>query len=162
MDHAGSTVRISLTTTSAGQSRELARELATATRLPAVAGLVGPLGAGKTEFVKGLGWGLGLDPKTICSATFVIICEYGTSHPLIHVDAYRLVGPGQWDALGADELLERTDALIAVEWADRVRDRLPADTLWVRQELAGPTDRRITLQTTATSPWAGGLERLGP
>jgi len=146
-----------LITSSHLETRELARRLAAAAHLPAVIALAGNLGAGKTEFVKGLGWGLGLDPDSICSATFVIVCEYGTSRKLVHVDAYRLRSSDELDAIGWDEIITAEDSLVAVEWADRVTDRLPPETLRIEMELLGPTQRKITLQTDPTSPWGSLL-----
>jgi tRNA threonylcarbamoyladenosine biosynthesis protein TsaE len=142
-----------LITSSYLETRELARRLAVAAHLPAVIALAGNLGAGKTEFVKGLGWGLGLAPDSICSATFVIVCEYGTSRKLIHVDAYRLQSSDELEAIGWEEIITGENSLVAVEWADRIADRLPPKTLWVEMELLGPTERKITLQADPTSPW---------
>ncbi|NLX03707.1 MAG: tRNA (adenosine(37)-N6)-threonylcarbamoyltransferase complex ATPase subunit type 1 TsaE [Phycisphaerae bacterium] len=151
------TDRLTVQTHSPEQTRELACRLARRVQLPAVIGLVGQLGAGKTEFVKGLGRGLSVDERSICSATFVIICEYGDGVTLVHVDAYRLTSGQELDPLGWDEILERKDCLVAVEWADRVADRMPAETLWVRQEVIAETDRRITLEAPRSGPWQAVL-----
>ena len=153
-------IRRSLVTESPRETRDLACGLAQAVQLPAVVGLVGPLGAGKTVFVKGLGEGLGLDGDAICSATFVIVREYGTQRRLVHVDAYRLSGPAELEAVGWDEILERRDCLIAIEWADRVADLLPPEALHVNLAPTGPTSRTIRLTCSPTGWWAGVLDGL--
>lgn len=110
-----------------------ARRLAGVVGDSCVIALVGPLGAGKTAFVKGLAEGLGVDPRQVASPTFVIASEYPASEGrrLAHVDCYRLEGPAALDSVGFQDLL-RPDSVVAVEWADRARGALPADHLEVR------------------------------
>jgi tRNA threonylcarbamoyladenosine biosynthesis protein TsaE len=98
-----------------------------------VVGLSGPLGAGKTEWVRGLAEGLGADPRTVASPTFVIASEYPARRPLAHVDLYRLEGEGELLAAGFLDLLA-PGAVVAVEWADRLPAALPADRLDVSIE----------------------------
>ncbi len=147
------TIQRTIITHSPSQTRALASRLADACALPAVIALDGQLGAGKTEFVKGLGGKFGIAEEDICSATFVIICEYGESPCLMHVDAYRLTSGEELEAIGWEEMLSRDDCLIAIEWADRVRNEIPPESLWVRMELVGPTERRITIEAISGSTW---------
>ncbi len=95
--------------------------------------LVGPLGAGKTAFAKGLGEGLGLDPDQVASPTFTIASEYPRTRGLrlAHVDLYRVESEAELEAAGFRDLLA-PDVLLAVEWADRFPAALPADRLEVR------------------------------
>ncbi len=110
-------------------------------------GLVGPLGAGKTELVKGIAAGNTLDDvRKVTSPTFTLVHEYPGRIRLYHLDAYRLSGPADLLALGFDELT-RTDTAVVVEWADRVRSAMPDDTLWV--ELTSTGEARRTLTFTA-------------
>ena len=97
--------------------------------------LEGPLGAGKTAFVKGLAGGLGLDPAGVSSPTFVIASEYPARGGLrlAHVALYRIESPAELDSAGFLDLLE-PGALIAVEWADRFPEALPPDRLSIRIE----------------------------
>ena len=103
-----------------------------------VIALVGPLGAGKTAFVKGLADGLGIDPGQIASPTFVIAAEYPApgGRRLAHVDCYRLEGAVALDSVGFQDMLG-PDSVVAVEWADRATSALPADHLEVRIERSG-------------------------
>ena len=95
--------------------------------------LVGPLGAGKTVFAKGLAEGLGLDPAVVASPTFVIASEYTApdGRRLAHVDLYRVESAAELEAAGFLDWLE-PGVLLAVEWADRLPDALPADRLELR------------------------------
>ena len=118
----------------------------------AVICLYGELGAGKTRFVQGLAAGIGVDPNTVSSPTFVICHEYrGASLRLAHIDAYRLHSVDELESIGWDELLGAPDTVIAVEWAARIAEALPADRLDVRMDHEGPTHRCITLEGQGTA-----------
>jgi tRNA threonylcarbamoyladenosine biosynthesis protein TsaE len=124
-----------------------------------VIGLVGPLGAGKTQLAKGLGEGLGLDdPSRMCSPTFVLECEYAGRVPIRHLDAYRLGNFADLEALGFAEM--RDDAVVLVEWADRVREALPDETLWIELAVTGAATRRLELGTRFAD-FAARLARAG-
>jgi tRNA threonylcarbamoyladenosine biosynthesis protein TsaE len=91
--------------------------------------LSGPLGAGKTLFVQGLGDALGI--SGITSPTFVIAKTYKGSLPLIHVDAYRLL-QSENPNLSIDDLdldTERESAITAIEWGGEVASRLSEERL---------------------------------
>ncbi len=121
-------------------ARRLARELAPGS----VVALVGPLGSGKTLFVKGLARELGVSPSSAVSPTFTLINEYGGKVPLIHVDLYRLEHPGEVAELGLEEYFEGP-GIVAVEWAERALPLLPGNTVTVRFERLGPRRRRISV-----------------
>ncbi len=95
--------------------------------------LIGPLGAGKTAFVKGLAEGLGIDPARVSSPTFVIANQYEgrEGRRLAHVDLYRLETASELDDIGFLDMLE-PGAVVAVEWGDRLPDALPRDRLELR------------------------------
>ena len=118
----------------------------------AVVALVGPLGAGKTEFVKGLAEGAGADPRLVASPTFVVATEYlakpTAAGPLrlAHVDCYRLESEAELEAAGFLDLLV-PGVIVAVEWADRFAEALPADHLEVniaRTRAGDPGARELT------------------
>jgi tRNA threonylcarbamoyladenosine biosynthesis protein TsaE len=106
---------------------EFARNLPSGT----VVSLVGDLGAGKTEFVKGLAIGLGFG-GAVTSPTFTILHEYrGGRLALFHMDFYRLQDERELDEIGLDDYL-RAGGVCAIEWGDKFPQRLPTDTVTVR------------------------------
>lgn len=109
--------------------------------------LCGALGAGKTQFVKGLAAGLGVpDDEPVVSPTFVLVREYVGRRKLYHVDAYRLSDPQELLALGLEEMLDDPAGIVALEWADRVPRALPAYRWWIELAHAGESTRELELQ----------------
>lgn len=112
-----------------------------------VIGLVGDLGAGKTTFAQGVAESLGVR-EAVVSPTFTIERVYKVTHPhfshLAHLDAYRLETPEELARLGWDNLVSDNRAIILVEWADRVREILPPDTLFVHFTLVTPTIHEVS------------------
>jgi len=140
-------------TRSERETLALAELLARKITRGSVIALDGPLGAGKTAFVRGLVQGLAGDVAQVSSPTFVIAQEYQTgSAPLVHIDAYRLSDPAELDTIGWDEMLAARDAVIAVEWAERIADALPDHVVRVSLDYVAdsPTHRAITI-TSAKS-----------
>jgi tRNA threonylcarbamoyladenosine biosynthesis protein TsaE len=146
---------------SPAETRALARRLAAALGPPGlVVALAGPLGAGKTVFVRGLAEGLGIDPGTVRSPSFVIAVEHeGAGRRLVHVDLYRIAWEEELEEAGAREWLA-AGALVAVEWADRFPGLLPADRLEVTlarpAQPGGPGEQEDLreLELVATGPAA--------
>jgi tRNA threonylcarbamoyladenosine biosynthesis protein TsaE len=104
--------------------------------------LYGDLGAGKTAFTRGLARGLGAAADDVTSPTFTLVQEYPGRLTLYHVDLYRLDEP-EVDELGLEELI-LGDGVVAIEWAERWRER-PNDVIEVRLQHAGEDQRRITI-----------------
>ena len=128
------TLPVTRTTESPEQTWALAAQLASQIRPGTVIALHGELGAGKTCFVQGLGFAMGVR-KPMTSPTFTIANEYETPKGLfVHMDLYRLGSPDELLALGFEQTL-RDGAIIAVEWPDRAGDTLPPDTIHVKIEL---------------------------
>src|SRR5688572_14577820 len=110
-----------------------------------VVALIGDLGAGKTEFVKGLARGLGADEDGVTSPTFTIVQTYrGGRATLHHVDLYRIDDEAELVHIGLDDLY-RDEAVVAVEWFDRFPKLAPARRVEVRIEILSETDRRLTI-----------------
>jgi tRNA threonylcarbamoyladenosine biosynthesis protein TsaE len=123
-------------------TRELGRELSLTLQENTVIGLSGDLGAGKTEFVKGIAEGLGSnDPVT--SPTFTLIHEYRSGRlPLFHMDFYRLETENELDEIGFDDYLRQT-GICAIEWADRFPDRIPPAAIRVEIRITSANERVI-------------------
>ena len=108
-----------------------------------VVALVGPLGAGKTWFVKGIAAGMGVaDVRQVRSPTFVLVAEYEGRLRLYHVDAYRLSGSEELEALGSRDFIFG-DGVTVLEWADRVARGLPRERLNVTFEHVDANSRKL-------------------
>jgi tRNA threonylcarbamoyladenosine biosynthesis protein TsaE len=107
-----------------------------------VLGLAGDLGAGKTQWVKGLAAGLGAD-AVVTSPTFTLIHEYaGGRLPIYHVDCYRLERAEELLAIGIEEYMDGR-GVVVIEWADKFAEWMPAGTRWVRFRIGHGDEREI-------------------
>ena len=136
----------------ADEMRSLGRRLAADLRAGDLLVLSGPLGAGKTTLVQGIGEGLGVRGP-VTSPTFVI----ARVHPslrggpaLVHADAYRLGGVAEIDDLDLDS--DAASSVTAVEWGEGLAEGLSEDRLEVSIELTG--DRRTVRISGVGSRWA--------
>lgn len=110
--------------------------------------LEGELGAGKTQFVRGLLAGLGGDPRTVSSPTYVLLNVYETGRlTLYHLDAYRVGGSDDFESIGFSELLDQ-GGIVVVEWASRVKELLPQQSIHISIEHTAPDSRRININRT--------------
>lgn len=109
--------------------------------------LDGPLGAGKTIFVKGLGSALGLDDKDLTSPSFTLVNRHEARLTLYHLDLYRLTdGVSAAYAVDLDELLSDESAVIVIEWAERLRGYpLPSPVYHVHINGDGEEVRQISI-----------------
>ena len=123
--------------------------------------LSGDLGAGKTTFARAMIRYLADNPDiAVPSPTFTLIQTYELARfPIVHADLYRLEGPGELAELGFDDLPK--DAVVLLEWPDRVAGFLPSDRLDVAFTLApqsGPEARKARI--TAYGAFAARAERI--
>jgi len=147
---------VAVTLVDAEHTERAGRALGALLREPCAIALIGELGAGKTTLARGLARGAGVDDDEAAhSPTFALVHEYrGAWLTVVHADLYRIERGGELDELGWDELLDRDDAAVVVEWADRFPGRMPRDHLRVSLEYRG--DRRV-LHAEATGPRADRL-----
>lgn len=118
----------------------------------AILALAGNLGSGKTAFTQAFAGTLGIKEK-ISSPTFVLMkiyeipcnlslvaCYY--KH-LIHVDCYRLNKPAELEYLGFKNILKDRDAIVVVEWANRVRKLIPKNAVWIEFQHGEKKNERV-------------------
>ena len=138
--------------------RDLGRRLAAELRAGDLLVLSGPLGAGKTTLVQGIGEGLGVRGP-ITSPTFVIARVHpslGGGPALVHADAYRLGGVAEIDDLDLDASTD--SSVTVVEWGEGLAEGLSEDRLEVAIELRG--DGRIVRLTGIGPRWAADHHRI--
>jgi len=133
---------------SVADTEAIAEELASKLSGGECIALYGQLGAGKTQFVRGLVRGLGGDPQSVCSPTFVLLNVYDSGRLAVyHLDAYRVRGEDDLESIGFCELLEQ-GGVVAVEWSDRVAGILPASAITVRIDVQTQRRRGIEIDRT--------------
>jgi tRNA threonylcarbamoyladenosine biosynthesis protein TsaE len=128
--------------------RDLGRELAARLRAGDVVILTGPLGAGKTTLVQGIGAGLGVRGP-VTSPTFVIArvhpARAGSGPSLVHADAYRLGSISELDDLDLDA--DVASAVTVVEWGEGLAEGLADDRLEISiQPDAGGAARTVRIR----------------
>lgn len=115
-----------------------------------VIGLKGDLGAGKTQFVRGLVRGLSTGPDAkkdrVHSPTFALVNEYRSGRlPVYHLDLYRLETAGAMESAGLDEYFAPRDGVTVIEWFERLEGlgRGGVATIVFAFEVVGDLERRI-------------------
>jgi tRNA threonylcarbamoyladenosine biosynthesis protein TsaE len=104
--------------------------------------LFGDLGSGKTTFIQGLGKGLGIK-KRITSPTFVFVKKYQPS--FYHVDLYRIEKFEETQNLGLEEIFSDPQVIIAVEWAEKIKEILPKERIDIQFDYLDNKKRKITI-----------------
>ncbi|MCE7983615.1 MAG: tRNA (adenosine(37)-N6)-threonylcarbamoyltransferase complex ATPase subunit type 1 TsaE [Caldilinea sp. CFX5] len=140
------------TTYSAAETFQLGQQLGQSVQAGQVIALHGDLGAGKTVLTQGLANGLGITAR-VTSPTFTLVGEYPrpSGEWLIHIDCYRLGSPTQEDGsleaafFGMEEILDRADAIVVIEWAEQVAALLPPDYLQItlHDDQTAPEQRQL-------------------
>jgi len=136
---------------------EFGRRLAGVLRAGDLLVLAGPLGAGKTALVQGIGAGLNVE-GTVVSPTFVIARVHPGPLPLVHVDAYRLGSLAEVDDLDLD--VDVADAVTAVEWGAGVAEQLSDARLEIVIGRAVETEERTVRLVPHGGDWAARIATL--
>ena len=131
--------------------RSFAAEFARGLQPGDVVGLWGPLGSGKTTFIKAVAAErLGSDP--VSSPTFTFWHRYEGAPPIDHLDLYRLEDPAELTELGLDEAFDGS-TIVLVEWWRNAPGLLPPVHYEVEIEGKGDGPRRVTLRSvTGAAP----------
>lgn len=127
---------------SAAETEDLGRRFAQEIQSGSILALTGDLGAGKTQFVKGLVAGLG-SSAAVTSPTFTIVHEYpGGRLPIYHFDFFRLEDRPSIGPLGLDDYFFG-DGVSVIEWADKFPEIIPAPARWISFETKSESVRAI-------------------
>ena len=136
-----------LTTESEEKTVKYAFEFAENLKAGDVVGLIGELGAGKTQFVKGVAKHYKISKDQVVSPTFTYVKEYkGKGIMLYQFDFYRLDNKRDLEKLGyRDYYLADDNAIILIEWMDRVEETMDDANWIVKIEHKGKDNRKICL-----------------
>lgn len=123
------------------------------------------MGAGKTTFVRLLAQNYGIAEEAVSSPTFVIMNIYGneeSDHPILaHMDCYRLGDESELDALGWDRIING-DAIVLIEWAERINDAIPEDALRIAIDHVDETTRRFRFSIPEHWMERAGFDAIRP
>jgi tRNA threonylcarbamoyladenosine biosynthesis protein TsaE len=136
---------VTLISHSPAETEALGEKFGLAARQGWVIALSGELGAGKTQFVKGLARALGVSAR-VHSPTFTLVAEYGGGRlTLFHLDLYRLETPEQILSASVEEFLQ-PDGVAVIEWAERLGGNRTGAASWkcVQIEILDEMERKIT------------------
>ena len=120
---------VQVTTGTEAETRALGERLGRLLQAGDFIALTGELGAGKTQFVKGIASGLDVESaRYLGSPTYTLMNQYQGRIPLYHFDLYRLHGADEIVDLGFDDYFFG-DGVAVVEWAERLESLIPAERL---------------------------------
>ena len=131
--------------TSPEQTIALGRALGERARPGMIVGLKGDLGAGKTQFVRGVAAGVGASDR-VHSPTFALINEYLTGQmPIFHIDLYRLETVDAILSAGLEEFFQQKEGVTLIEWFERLEAANMAQiaNAILRFEVTGDNERNI-------------------
>jgi tRNA threonylcarbamoyladenosine biosynthesis protein TsaE len=135
-----------IVTRSPEETMALGRELAAGLCPPCLVLLKGELGSGKTTLAKGIVAGLGAArEEEVTSPSFTLVHEYGGDRKVFHVDLYRIENSRELATLGLEELWSE-DAIVIVEWGEKLWDNAPAPRIVIQMEYTSSEERRITVE----------------
>jgi tRNA threonylcarbamoyladenosine biosynthesis protein TsaE len=134
------------TTRSARETHALGVRLGRLLEPGDVVALVGDLGAGKTQLVRGACAGASVPEDEVSSPSFAIVATYGGRIPVHHADLYRISDEDELYGTGFGDLVGGDGALL-VEWADRIPAALPEERLTIRLAHGRtPNARRVDVE----------------
>ena len=132
-------------THSVNETKKLGEKIGACLQSEIVLALIGDLGSGKTSFVQGLARGLEVPAEYyITSPSYTLINEYPGRHPLFHVDLYRLDHAVDSEEIGIYDIFDNNN-VVAIEWADRIRQELLPDHVKITFEISGDKCREICM-----------------
>jgi tRNA threonylcarbamoyladenosine biosynthesis protein TsaE len=123
--------KIAIRTRSASETVRIGKTIGSRLLPGDVVALLGELGAGKTQFIKGLAAGMEIENSAyISSPSFTLIHEYPGEIPFYHIDLFRLGREQEAEELGLEDYFQGR-GITAIEWADKIPSLLPKELLFV-------------------------------
>ena len=136
---------VTITSHTPRQTEEIGSLLGSMLAKGDIIALCGELGTGKTTLVRGMARGIGLEEGEVASPSFTLVNEYEGPLRLFHIDLYRLADEKELIAIDYEEYLT-ADGVVVIEWADRLPQAIPADSLWITLRYLGTERREIVLR----------------
>ena len=137
---------LEMETHSPEETLALGRRIGQRLQPPCLVALEGELGSGKTTLTKGIVAGLGAArEEEVTSPTFTLVHEYGSGRKVFHVDLYRVEGTQELATLGLDDLFDQ-DAVVIVEWPEKLGELFHGRTLKIKLEHLESESRKITIE----------------
>ncbi len=138
-------MKVVIQSKSASETLRLGRSIGSRLLAGDVVALVGELGAGKTQLIKGLAAGAGIrNPTYISSPSFTLINEYPGRITFYHIDLFRLSKENEAEELGLEDYIQGK-GITAIEWADKIPSLLPKELLVIRIVYAGRNTRSLEI-----------------
>jgi tRNA threonylcarbamoyladenosine biosynthesis protein TsaE len=137
--------RVVFQTRSTSETIRIGKRIGRLLKAGDVVALVGELGAGKTQFIKGLAAGVGIgNPTYISSPSFTLINEYPGKIPFYHVDLFRLKREKEAEELALEDYFQG-GGITAIEWADKIPSFLPKEMFSIHIAYTGKNTRSIEM-----------------
>jgi tRNA threonylcarbamoyladenosine biosynthesis protein TsaE len=138
-------MKVVIQSKSASETVRLGRNIGSHLLPGDVIALVGELGAGKTQLIKGLAAGVGIrNPTYISSPSFTLINEYPGGVTFYHIDLFRLGKENEAEELGLEDYIQ-SKGITAIEWADKIPSLLPKELLLIRIAYTGRNTRSLEI-----------------
>ncbi|HYA93194.1 MAG TPA: tRNA (adenosine(37)-N6)-threonylcarbamoyltransferase complex ATPase subunit type 1 TsaE [Thermodesulfobacteriota bacterium] len=138
-------MKVVIQSKSASETVRLGRNIGSHLLPGDVVALVGELGAGKTQLIKGLAAGVGIrNPTYISSPSFTLINEYPGKITFYHIDLFRLGKENEAEELGLEDYIQGK-GITAIEWADKIPSLLPKELLLIRIAYTGRNTRSLEI-----------------
>ena len=110
-------------------------------------GLIGDLGAGKTTFTKRICEYYNVT-ENVKSPTFTYVIEYNSGDvPVYHFDVYRINDSEEIYEIGFEDYIGEDGSVVIVEWADKILNEMPYDTVFVEINHHSNVDREVSVYT---------------
>jgi tRNA threonylcarbamoyladenosine biosynthesis protein TsaE len=138
-------MKVTIQTRSASETIRVGKSIGSRLLPGDAVALVGELGAGKTQLIKGLAAGMGIKNSIyVSSPSFKLINEYPGKITFYHIDLFRLRGEKDAEELGLDDYFQ-SRGITAIEWADKIPSLLPEEILWIEIRYTGENLRSLEI-----------------